>query len=117
MAGTLSKHNKAKKKVFLYCRLAKSISSQIKDRLNKSHEAFSHALRQLEMKHSGRLDKIEEDRLKLRKVYAPRVAKVALESTSLKDVISHGKRQFRLETCEMTVCYTTKLRDLNLTTI
>ncbi|XP_052234195.1 dual serine/threonine and tyrosine protein kinase-like isoform X1 [Dreissena polymorpha] len=71
-------------------RLAKSISSQIKDRLNKSHSAFSTALRQLEMKHTGRLDKIEEERLKLRKVHAPRVAKVALESTSLKDLILYG---------------------------
>ena len=78
---------------FLTNRLAKSISSQIKDRLNKSHDAFSQALRQLESKHSGRLDKIEEDRLKLRKVYAPRVAKVALESTSLKDWILHGKAE------------------------
>ncbi|KAL3852843.1 hypothetical protein ACJMK2_016456 [Sinanodonta woodiana] len=74
-------------------RLAKSISSQIKDRLSKSHEAFSHALKQLEAKHSGRLDKIEESRLQLRKVHAPRVAKVALESTSLKDVILYGMPQ------------------------
>ncbi|KAL5015303.1 hypothetical protein ScPMuIL_009573 [Solemya velum] len=71
-------------------RLAKSISTQIKDRLNRSHESFTIALRQLEQKHSGRLDKIEEERLRLRKVHAPRVAKVALESTSLKDVIQYG---------------------------
>ncbi|XP_060555763.1 dual serine/threonine and tyrosine protein kinase-like isoform X3 [Ruditapes philippinarum] len=78
-------------------RLAKSISSQIKDRLNKSHEAFLSALKQLEMKHCGRLDKIEEERLKLRKVHAPRVAKVALESTSLKDLILHGMPQMGKE--------------------
>ncbi|XP_059150774.1 dual serine/threonine and tyrosine protein kinase-like [Physella acuta] len=71
-------------------RLAKSIASQIKERLNKSHESFSNALRQLETRHSGRLDKIEEHRLKLRKVHAPRLAKLALESTSLKDVILFG---------------------------
>ncbi|XP_033745013.1 dual serine/threonine and tyrosine protein kinase-like [Pecten maximus] len=78
-------------------RLAKSISSQIKERLNKSHDAFAIALRQLEQKHTGRLDKIEEERLKLRKVHAPRVAKVALESTSLKDVILHGMPQMSRE--------------------
>ena len=74
----------------LLCRLAKNISSQIKERLNKSHDSFAAALKQLEQKHSGRLDRIEEGRLKLRKVHAPRVAKVALESTSLMDVILHG---------------------------
>ncbi|CAL1546423.1 unnamed protein product [Lymnaea stagnalis] len=71
-------------------RLAKSIASQIKERLNKSHESFSNALRQLEVRHEGRLDKIEEHRLKLRKVHAPRLAKLALESTSLKDLILFG---------------------------
>ena len=75
---------------FFCCRLAKNISSQIKERLNKSHDSFAAALKQLEQKHSGRLDRIEEGRLKLRKVHAPRVAKVALESTSLMDVILHG---------------------------
>lgn len=71
-------------------RLAKSISGQIKERLNKSHDAFATALRQLEQRHSGRLDRIEEERLKLRKIHAPKVAKLALESTSIKDVILHG---------------------------
>ena len=74
----------------IFFRLAKSISSQIKDRLQKSHDAFSTSLRQLEMRHTGRLDKIEEERLKLRKVHAPRVAKLALESTSMKDLILNG---------------------------
>lgn len=75
---------------FFPFRLAKNISSQIKERLNKSHDSFASALKQLEQKHSGRLDRIEEGRLKLRKVHAPRVAKVALESTSLMDVILNG---------------------------
>ncbi|KAK3104050.1 hypothetical protein FSP39_024020 [Pinctada imbricata] len=78
-------------------RLAKSISSQIRERLNKSHEAFASSLKHLEQRHSGRLDRIEEGRLKLRKVHAPRVAKVALESTSLKDVILHGMPQMGRE--------------------
>lgn len=78
-------------------RLAKNISSQIKERLNKSHDSFASALKQLEQKHSGRLDRIEEGRLKLRKVHAPRVAKVALESTSLMDVILNGMPQMGRE--------------------
>lgn len=72
-------------------RLAKSISLQIKERLNKSHVDFANALKQLETRHTGRLDKIEEHRLKLRKVHAPQLAKLALESTSLKDVILYGE--------------------------
>lgn len=71
-------------------RLAKSIAGQIKERLNKSHEQFSTALKQLEARHSGRLDRIEEQRLKLRKVHAPRLAKLALESTSLRDNVLYG---------------------------
>ncbi|KAL8595249.1 hypothetical protein ACOMHN_043401 [Nucella lapillus] len=71
-------------------RLAKSIAGQIKDRLNRSHEAFATALRQLEMRHTGRLDRIEEQRLKLRKIHAPRLAKLALESTSLRDNVMYG---------------------------
>ncbi|XP_076468907.1 dual serine/threonine and tyrosine protein kinase-like isoform X2 [Babylonia areolata] len=71
-------------------RLAKSIAGQIKDRLNRSHEAFAAALKQLETRHCGRLDRIEEQRLKLRKVHAPRLAKLALESTSLRDSVMYG---------------------------
>ncbi|XP_053377441.1 dual serine/threonine and tyrosine protein kinase-like isoform X2 [Mercenaria mercenaria] len=78
-------------------RLAKSISSQIKDRLKKPHEAFLSALEQLDTKHVGRLVKIEEERLKLQKVHAPRLAKVALESTSLKDLILYGMPQMGKE--------------------
>ena len=72
-------------------RLAKSIAGQIKERLNRSHEAFATALRHLELRHCGRLDRIEEQRLKLRKVHAPRLAKLALESTSLRDTVMYGR--------------------------
>ncbi|CAH1783636.1 unnamed protein product, partial [Owenia fusiformis] len=71
-------------------RLAKSICSQIKERLKNSHDAFSSSLKQLEAKHSGRLEKTEESRLKVRKVHAPKVARLALESTSLRDIILYG---------------------------
>lgn len=78
-------------------RLAKSIASQIRERLNRSHEAFAAALKQLEARHTGRLDRIEEQRLKMRKVHAPRVAKLALESTSLRDTILYGMPQMGRE--------------------
>lgn len=78
-------------------RLARSIAGQIKERLNKSHEAFAISLKQLEARHNGRLDRIEEQRLKLRKVHAPRLAKLALESTSLRDTILYGMPQMGRE--------------------
>ncbi|KAK7488579.1 hypothetical protein BaRGS_00020196 [Batillaria attramentaria] len=78
-------------------RLAKSIAGQIKERLNKSHEQFAASLKQLELRHTGRLDRIEEQRLKLRKVHAPRLAKLALESTSLRDTVLYGMPQMGRE--------------------
>ncbi|XP_013412982.1 dual serine/threonine and tyrosine protein kinase [Lingula anatina] len=78
-------------------RLAKSICAQFKERLKNSHEQFSAALKQLEAKHSGRLEKTEEQRLKVRKIHAPKVAKLALESISMKDFISFGMPQLGRE--------------------
>lgn len=60
-------------------------------RLKHSHEIFNVALKQLETRHSGRLERTEEQRLRVRKIYAPRVARLALESTSLRDYILFGK--------------------------
>ncbi|XP_074645328.1 dual serine/threonine and tyrosine protein kinase-like isoform X7 [Tubulanus polymorphus] len=78
-------------------KLAKSICVQIKERLKNSHEAFATALRQLEARHSGRLEKTEEQRLRVRKVHAPLVARMALESVSLKDMIMFGMPQMGRE--------------------
>ncbi|XP_064632295.1 dual serine/threonine and tyrosine protein kinase-like isoform X2 [Lineus longissimus] len=78
-------------------KLAKSICSQIKERLKNSHEAFSSALRGLDVRHSGRLEKTEEQRLRVRKIHAPRVARMALESISLRDMIMYGMPQMGRE--------------------
>ncbi|XP_029646400.1 dual serine/threonine and tyrosine protein kinase-like [Octopus sinensis] len=78
-------------------RLAKSISSQIKERLKKSHTTFLTALRQLEHKHVNRMDKIEVSRIRVRKIHAPKVAKLALESSSLKDNAFYGIPQMGRE--------------------
>ncbi|XP_074833813.1 dual serine/threonine and tyrosine protein kinase [Carettochelys insculpta] len=72
-------------------KLAKSICSQFRTRLNSSHEAFASSLRQLEAGHSGRLEKTEDLWLKVRKDHAPRLARLSLESRSLQDVLLHGK--------------------------
>ncbi|XP_045439001.1 dual serine/threonine and tyrosine protein kinase isoform X2 [Pipistrellus kuhlii] len=72
-------------------KLAKSICSQFRTRLNSSHEAFAASLRQLEAGHSGRLEKTEGLWLKVRKDHAPRLARLSLESRSLQDVLLHHK--------------------------
>ncbi|XP_077983398.1 dual serine/threonine and tyrosine protein kinase-like [Glandiceps talaboti] len=78
-------------------KLAKNICSQFRTRLNSSHDAFNQSMNQLEAKHSGRLEKTEEQRMKVRKVHAPKLARLSLESTSLKDVVLHGMPQMGRE--------------------
>ncbi|XP_076857191.1 dual serine/threonine and tyrosine protein kinase [Brachyhypopomus gauderio] len=72
-------------------KLAKSICSQFRTRLNSSHDAFAASLRQLEERHTGRLEQTEDLWLRVRKDHAPRLARLSLESCSLKDVLMHGK--------------------------
>ncbi|XP_062401448.1 dual serine/threonine and tyrosine protein kinase isoform X2 [Sardina pilchardus] len=72
-------------------KLAKSICSQFRTRLNSSHEAFAASLRQLEEGHTGRLERTEDLWLRVRKDHAPRLARLSLESRSLRDVLLNGK--------------------------
>ncbi|KXJ28456.1 dual serine/threonine and tyrosine protein kinase [Exaiptasia diaphana] len=78
-------------------RLAKHICSQFKLRLHKSHEAFTTSIRVLEANHTGRLEKTEEQRMRVRKCFAPKVARLALESLSLRDVVLYGMPQLGRE--------------------
>lgn len=71
-------------------RLARVICPQFRDRLRQWHEAFLRSLHQLESVHNGRIERNEELFLRLRKILAPRVARLALESTSLKDATLYG---------------------------
>ncbi|XP_042360537.1 dual serine/threonine and tyrosine protein kinase [Plectropomus leopardus] len=72
-------------------KLARSICSQFRTRLSSSHEAFAASLRQLEEGHTGRLERTEDLWLRVRKDHAPRLARLSLESRSLRDVLLHGK--------------------------
>ncbi|XP_071961040.1 dual serine/threonine and tyrosine protein kinase-like [Antedon mediterranea] len=78
-------------------KLAKSMTSQFRSRLQHSHDAFSASLKQLELRHSGRLEKKEEQRMKVRKVHAPKLARLALDSTSLRDTVLFGVPQLGRE--------------------
>ena len=59
--------------------------------MRSSHEAFQEALRSLENRLSGRLERTEEQRVAIRKLHAPRLARLALESTSMCDMVRYGK--------------------------
>ncbi|XP_069697228.1 dual serine/threonine and tyrosine protein kinase-like [Periplaneta americana] len=71
-------------------RLSKSISTQFRDKVRSSHESFQSALRSLESHYSGRLERTEEQRIAIRKYHTPRLARLALESTSMCDMIRYG---------------------------
>lgn len=74
----------------LFNRLAKSIGEQFRDNLKQSHDHFTQAMKTLELHHTGRLEKAGDRQQKLRKIHAPKVAKLAMESSSLRDFIMHG---------------------------
>lgn len=62
----------------------------MRERLRSSHSLFITSLRLLETKHTGRLEKTEENQTLIRKILAPKFAKLCLESTSLKDYVLYG---------------------------
>ncbi len=62
-----------------------------------SHNSFTTSLKMLEAKHNGRLEKTEELQQLIRKQFAPKFARLCLESTSLKDYILYGMPQLGKE--------------------
>ena len=71
-------------------RLAKILCNQMRERLESSHTTFISSLKLLEARHSGRWEKAEEKQNLIRKILAPKFAKLCLESTSLKDYVLYG---------------------------
>ncbi|OXA45764.1 dual serine/threonine and tyrosine protein kinase [Folsomia candida] len=71
-------------------RLAKAVCSQLRDKLKTSHETFAAALKNLEMHHNERLERTGEKGFRLRKVHAPRLARLALETSSIVDFLKFG---------------------------
>ncbi|XP_076331710.1 dual serine/threonine and tyrosine protein kinase-like isoform X2 [Tachypleus tridentatus] len=71
-------------------RLARSICYHFCERVKKSHNQFLTAIQKLEELHLGRLQYTEEQKLKVRKTFAPKMARCALESNSLMDVVLFG---------------------------
>ncbi len=69
----------------------------MRERLKISHNTFTTSLKLLEAKHNGRLEKTEELQQLIRKQFAPKFARLCLESTSLKDYILYGMPQLGKE--------------------
>ncbi|CAL4122840.1 unnamed protein product, partial [Meganyctiphanes norvegica] len=71
-------------------KLTKSICSQFRERLKSSHEVFVVYMKQLEQQLGSRLEQTEEQQNRIKKVDAPKLARLSLESTSLRDMILSG---------------------------
>ncbi|CAF3948118.1 unnamed protein product, partial [Rotaria sp. Silwood2] len=71
-------------------KLAKSVCTQLNDRIRMSHDSFETLLKQLEHRHSDRLKSTEDKQQRVRKECTPKIARLLLESTSLKDLIQYG---------------------------
>ncbi|XP_015510017.1 dual serine/threonine and tyrosine protein kinase isoform X1 [Neodiprion pinetum] len=71
-------------------RLSKAIATQFREKVKSSHDSFQSALRSLESHYSGKLERTEEQRVAIRKIHAPRLARLALESTSMSDMVRYG---------------------------
>jgi receptor-interacting serine/threonine-protein kinase 5 len=70
--------------------LARSLCSQFRSRLMRAHQMFLSSIQQLDVEHSTRLQEMEEHRTLVKKVLAPKIARLCLLSTSLCDLIQNG---------------------------
>ncbi len=81
------------------CRLARNICMQIKERVSMAHSTFLAAVKRLDEQHTNRQERTEEQQLRVRKIFTPKIARLTLESTSLKDYIIYGTVGGQLLTC------------------
>src|ERR1700733_6069576 len=82
-----------KKKNFLkfyFFKIRENGCTQLNDRIHMSHNNFEALLKQLEDRHSNRLKSTEDKQQRVRKECTPKIARLLLESTSLKDLIQYG---------------------------
>lgn len=79
-------------KLNLVCQkqLAQTLCGQLREKLKASHESFVVALRHLEAHHNERLERTGEQGFRLRKIHAPRLARLALETSSIIDFLQNG---------------------------
>lgn len=62
----------------------------MKERLKNSHHSFLSSIKNLETKLNNRLEKNEDCQRLIRKMIAPKFAKLSLESASLRDYLLYG---------------------------
>uniref|UniRef100_A0A914ULV0 Dual serine/threonine and tyrosine protein kinase n=1 Tax=Plectus sambesii TaxID=2011161 RepID=A0A914ULV0_9BILA len=71
-------------------KLAKVLCTQFRTRIKTSHDVFLSALDKLDNYHNTRLMKAENQRLKLRKQHAPKLARLTMESLAHRDSLAYG---------------------------
>ena len=71
-------------------KIAKNYCQQFKATLQESHEQFQAAMKLLKQRQAIKLEKNEERRMQVRKNLAPKIARLAMESLSLRDLTLFG---------------------------
>jgi receptor-interacting serine/threonine-protein kinase 5 len=70
--------------------IARMLCAQLRATIRHSHEQFQTAISNLDNYHSSRLINAENQRLKLRKQHAPKLARLTMESMAHRDALMYG---------------------------
>ena len=68
----------------------------MKERLTSSHDKYSRSLDAMERARKEQLEDMAEKQTTVRKSLAPKVARLALQSTSLVDYLNYGAWSYRI---------------------